>query len=336
MLKVLFRVDDGPGIGAGHLMRCLALAEAIHNQGGCLHLSTVRISALHTGWHAMNAQIHLQKCEIGSSDDLDQTLRHVHELEADWLVVDGYGFSTAWLDTAAAKCPVLCLDDLGNRDAAVQLILNQNPGSDLRHGATYRRCGCALLGLDWFLLRQAWREIQPAAEPHRMLLTLGGEDPNNRMIELMRALLADGRNFMADVISSAPEAGFRQAEEMSQSRPDRFVVHRGPVDLPALMRRVTVVVSGGGVTPIEAASLGVVPVIVILAENQTLGSEYLVAIGAARAVESGDGAMVSAARLTLDLLGDDVIRLTMAARGRALVDGRGPARVVAAMMEKRG
>ena len=208
MLKVLFRVDDGPGTGAGHLMRCLPLAEAIHDQGGCIHLSTVSMSALNTGWHAMNAQIHLQKRESGSSDDLDQSLRHVRELEADWLVVEVYGFATAWPDAAAAKCPVLCLDDLGTRDAAVPLILNQNPGAEQHRAEAYRRCGRALLGLDWFLLRRAWRQVRYEPQPMHLLLTLDGEDPDNLMLTLMQALLADGCEFVADVVDTAPEAGF--------------------------------------------------------------------------------------------------------------------------------
>lgn len=335
MLKVLFRVDDGPGIGAGHLMRCLALAEAAHEQGWVIRLCTVRASALHADWRDLDMQIHVQQCEVGSADDLEQTLQHVREFDADWLVVDGYGFATAWLDAAAEACRVLSLDDLGNRDAGVRLMLNQNPGAEQRYDLVYSRCGRALLGLDWFLLRRAWREVPHAQEPRRLLLTLGGEDPDNRMLGLMQALLADDREFMADVVSSAPEAGFQQALAMAQRRPDRFTVHRGPVALPPLMQRAAVVISGGGVTPIEAASLGVAPIIVMMADNQKPGAEYMSAAGAARSLEFGDGAMVSAARLALDLLDDDMTRSNMAARGRALVDGAGPARVVAAMMEER-
>lgn len=333
MFKVLFRVDDGPGIGAGHLMRCLALAEAIHEMGGIIHLSTTRMSALHADWRKMNVKIHIQPREIGSQEDLAVTLREVGESSADWLVVDGYGFDTAWLD-ATAVCRVLCLDDLGNRDAAVSLVLNQNPGAENRYVNTYSRCGKALLGLDWFLLRRAWRVAQHAPEPRHLLLTLGGEDPENRMLELMQALLVDGRSFMADVVTSAPEAGFQQAQEIARNRPDRFALHRSPVALPPLMQRASVVISGGGVTPIEAACLGVVPVIAILADNQKPGTEYLAAIGAARAINLDAGGIVAAACLALDLLDDEVARSHMTACGHGQVDGAGPARVVAAMMKE--
>ncbi len=333
-MKLLFRVDDGPGIGAGHLMRCLALAEAVHEQGGVIALSTVRESKLHADWVGLDAQIYVQQREVGSTDDLTLTSRIIREFNADWLVVDGYGFDTVWLDAISAKHPVLCLDDLGNRDAAVRLMMNQNPGAEKRYGLAYSRCSRGLLGLNWFLLRREWHGVQHAPEPRRMLLTLGGEDPDNRIVGLMQALLKDGRGFVADVVSSAPEAGFQQALLMAHGRPDRFTVHRGPVALPLLMRRAAVVVTGGGVTPIEAVSLGVVPVILILADNQKSGAEYLAAAGVARSLEIGDGAMVQVARSALDLLSNDVDRSTMAARGRTMVDGIGPKRLVEALFKE--
>src|SRR5262249_56439759 len=33
-LRVVIRADAGPQIGAGHLMRCLALAQALQDRGG--------------------------------------------------------------------------------------------------------------------------------------------------------------------------------------------------------------------------------------------------------------------------------------------------------------
>jgi spore coat polysaccharide biosynthesis predicted glycosyltransferase SpsG len=94
------------------------------------------------------------------------------------------------------------------------------------------------------------------------------------------------------------------------------------------------VVTGGGVTPIEAVSLGVVPVILILADNQKSGAEYLAAAGVARSLEIGDCAMIEAARSALDLLSNDVDRSTMVARGRAMVDGIGPMRLVEALFKE--
>ncbi len=334
MLDVLFRVDDGPGIGAGHLMRCLALAEAVREQGGTIHLSAIRSSPLHANWGVLDAQIHVQPREVGSHDDFEQTVRCMRMSAADWLVVDGYGFSTAWVDSVASIFRVLCVDDIGDRDPAVKLMLNQNPGAELRYESTYRRSGLTLLGLNWFLLSRAWRQIQHVPQRRCLVLTLGGDDPCNRVLTLMLALLADGRDFIADIVSSAPEAGFQQALGLALSRPDRFVVHRSPAALPALMHRAAIVVSGGGVTPVEAASLGAVPIIVVLAANQRPGAKYLEAAGACRTIELSDTSMVAAARLALDLLDDDTARLTMAARGRSLIDGRGPTRVATAMLEK--
>jgi spore coat polysaccharide biosynthesis predicted glycosyltransferase SpsG len=290
---------------------------------------------MHVVWRDLDAQIYVETREIGRANDMTLTLRHARDFEADWIVVDGYNFGIEWLDALGEQYSVLCLDDLGDRNAAVRLMLNQNAGAEQRYMSAYNRCGRALLGLDWFLLRREWREVQHVPESRRLMLTLGGEDPDNRMLELMSALLADGRPFIADVVSSASEESFQRAMAMALEWPDRFIMHRGPVALPPLLRLAAVVVSGGGVTSIEVASQGVASVIVILAENQKPGAEYLAAAGAVRSVVLGDGAEFQVAQLALDLLDDDMARSNMALRGCAMVDGNGSKRVMATMMDDR-
>lgn len=330
MLKVLFRADDGPGIGAGHLMRCLALAEEIRDRGGMVCLSATRPSVLHADWKNLGAFVEVEERAIASGEDLATTLAIAAAFQADWLVVDGYNFDTAWLDAAAAQCPTLWLDDLGRRDPAVQLVLNQNPGAEQRYGSTYRRCRRSLLGLRWFLLRRAWRTARSNAESGHLLLTLGGEDADNRILDLMHALLADGRSFSADVVSTAPPAGFHETQALARAHPERFSLHRGPVALPPLMARSAVAITGGGVTSIEATYLGTPPVIVILADNQKPGAEYLASIRAALVTTDATDSAKTAS-LALDILHDDVARAGMVERGHSLVDGNGAARLVVEM-----
>lgn len=334
MIDVLFRADDGPGIGAGHLMRCLALAEAVRAAGGRAHLMCRTNSPLHRNWRTDGARVETHDLSIGGREDMEVTARFARTVSADWLVADGYAFDVIWLEALAEGHRVLYLDDLGGRDAAVSLVLNQNAGAEIRYRAAYSRVGRALLGLEWFLLRRGWRALIPRPEPGRLLVTLGGDDRDNLALALMMALLADGCAFHADVVSSAPEAGFQAAFELASAYADRFTLHRAPVDLALLMARASVVVCGGGVTPVEAASLGVPSVIKVLADNQAPGAQTLALEGAARVVAvDGDEGITDVAGLALDLLADDTARAVFAERARALVDGNGAARVVAVMTE---
>lgn len=305
-MKVLFRVDDGPGIGAGHLMRCFALAESVRRAGGDVYLSTMRSSLLHSAWFNIDATIYIEPRTIGSQLDLNITQSLAKNIKADWLVIDGYSFDESWLNKSENDSHVLYIDDLGEIDPKVSIILNHNPGAEVRYRQSYTQCGKALLGLKFFLIRQAWRDLCYRPEPMRLLITLGGDDQDGRTLKVMNALIEDGRDFVADVVSSAPDDGFFKESELAQSYPERFILHRGPVSLPELMYRASTVICGGGVTSIEAVSIGIFPVIVILAENQKPSAEYLETRNVARTMSIlDDSNNLDAAHLALDILSDN-------------------------------
>ena len=335
MIRVVFRVDAGSGIGAGHMMRCLALAEALCLRGGFVALLTASSSPLPAGWSALDAEV--RRCpsaDLGGPVDLAMTAALAAEVKADWVVVDGYHFDVPWLDALGHSWRLLYLDDLGERDAAATVVLNQNAGAESRYCDAYRRCQRSLLGLEWFLLGSAWRDVQHTPEARRLLLTLGGSGGVGLMLALMRAMLAHGGRFFADVVIPAPPAEAAELMRFARDHADRFKVEEGPLPLPPMMARAAVVICGGGVTPVEVLSLGAVPVILMLAENQVPGSRQLAAMGAARIVPAHDDAVVAAARMAQELLDDGPALLAMVAAGRRLVDGRGAERVVQVMMRE--
>jgi len=330
MLRVLFRVDDGPGIGAGHLKRCFALAEEICSLGGCIRLLTTKPSVLHDEWVELGSEIHvLNQCGIGSNLDLEQVKLQISSFDADWLVVDGYAFSLSWLNSASKHCKLLFVDDLGEIDPSVELLINHNPGAEMRYSKTYTRCNNSLLGLEYFLLRREWREIVVKPEPYRLVITLGGEDPNNHTFRLMKSLLMDARPFIADVVSSAKGRNLEKISALVKEHPDYFTLHKGSVSLPLLFRRAHLALTAGGVTSIEALSIGLIPVVIVLAENQKPGIDYLNSSGNIIAVLYEDEcSMDTAARFALDLLCDDQKRLSLSKRTQSMIDGFGPSRIV--------
>lgn len=332
MIRVLFRVDAGPGIGAGHMMRCLALAEALCACGGTVALLTVSTSPLPAGWSALGAEIHRSAAtELGNANDLAFTCAFAEEFESDWVVADGYHFTASWLEALGRSRRLLYLDDLGQCDAATTLVLNQNAGAEDRYRNCYQQSKCSLLGLDWFLLGSAWRDIRHAPESRRLLLTLGASSSAALMLALMRALIVEGDQFVADVVVTAPAAEIEELMNFASDHADRFNVEQGPLPLAPLMARAAVVICGGGVTPVEALSLGAVPVILMLGENQIPGSQQLAAMGVAHAIAADDIGVAAAARIALDLLDDESTRVCMAESGRRMIDGKGAERVVQVM-----
>lgn len=333
MIKVLFRADAGPGIGSGHVMRCLALAEEICANGGTVGLISAGDSPLPLDWAKLNAVIRmLPHIKPGTREDLAVTSAIAEEFEANWLVVDGYDFSTSWLDEIGCTHRLMYFDDLGNRNAAAALVLNQNAGAEKRYSLSYSRSQRALLGLNWFLLGSVWHGEVHQPLPRRLLITLGGGGGTAPVLALMRALVEYGADFVAEVVIPASSDGVEEVLQIAQKHKEHFVIQQGPVPMPPLMRQVAVVICGGGVTPLEALSLGVVPVIVVLAENQAPGSHYLEELNAVNTVVANEVGLRMAAQKAVDLLDDEDSRQLMTTNGRGLVDCKGAYRVVEIMM----
>jgi len=303
MNDFLFRVDDGPGVGAGHLMRCLALAEEICQSGGSVHVLATRPSVLHDRWRALGAEVMIRDCRIGSEEDLAFTLQLASQVDASWMIVDGYGFTVDWLDVVGLASKTLCLDDVGERDPSVALVLNHNPGAELRYVERYRRCGQALLGSDWFLLRNEFKPQIRSPEHGQILVCLGGEDSDNRTMRVMQALLADsGPDVWVDVVCNAPPAEMAAVSELALSTGGRFQVYAGPLPLAPLMGRARVMICGGGVTAVEALSMGLEVVAVVLADNQAAGMVYLAHAGMLHVVHAVGDWAVDAAHAALEKL----------------------------------
>jgi UDP-2,4-diacetamido-2,4,6-trideoxy-beta-L-altropyranose hydrolase len=334
MTDLLFRVDGGPGIGAGHLMRCLSLAQAAAEQGWRSHLALSRETELPPAWATLAASAHVLGHPAGSEADLEATAELANRLGAAWVVADHYAFGVAFLDRLAPAVPrLLLIDDLGARDAAVALVLNPNPGADSRCRDRYARASQTLLGADWFLLRAAIAAAEPAPEPGRVLISFGADDAANLALAFVQRVIAAGIALRADVVCTAPGDGLARLREATAAAPGDWNIHAGPLEIAPLMARAALLVCAGGGTASEAASLGIPSVIVVRADNQRPGAQALAEIGAAWLAGEGTEALPEALTAMRRLLDNDDLRTRMGSAGRRLIDGAGARRVVEAMRQ---
>src|SRR5205085_6598585 len=126
---LLFRADADPRMGTGHIMRCLALAQAWQDAGGraaCLTAS--RLEALNARLIAESVSVIPLSSQPGNDADADETRETAVRLGARWVVVDGYHFSGAFQARVRQQGRrVAALDDYGHTDwYAADLVVNQN------------------------------------------------------------------------------------------------------------------------------------------------------------------------------------------------------------------
>jgi len=335
---LLFRADASATLGTGHVMRCLALAQAWRQAGGrAVFLQAATTPALTRRLHEEGGASEPLAAAPGGADDAAATIRQAHACGAAWVVGDGYQFDAAWQQQVrAAGLRLLLLDDYGHAEHYhADLVLNQNLSAD---AALYARRDPAtrlLLGPRYALLR---REFTAAARPARdcsaparkVLVTLGGSDPDNVTAKVLAAVARlPGIEVCVVIGGSNPHRATLLAA--AAAHPAVRCAVDAP-DLPGLMAWADVAVTAGGATLWEAAFLGLPSVVVVLAANQAPAVDRLHAEGTIVALGQADArAVPDIGRAVAALFAAPAQRLQMSARARALVDGHGAERVLAEM-----
>jgi spore coat polysaccharide biosynthesis predicted glycosyltransferase SpsG len=196
-----------------------------------------------------------------------------------------------------------------------------------------------LLGPRYALLREefwAWRDWQRPAHdrPPRLLLSLGGSDPDDVTGGVLRALIKGSRRaWTCLVLAGALNPHLAALTQLAATHPGRFELATVSTRMPDEMAAADLAISAGGSTCWELAFMGLPNLVITLAENQEQSGPALAACGVS--VNLGWHRQLTDAALAAavdDLLADVARRHDMSARGRALVDGWGASRVVENML----
>lgn len=336
---LLIRADDSPAIGAGHAMRCLALAQEWLRRGGRAVFAQAEGSA------AFRQRLAAEKIDLvaldaapGSPEDARQTIEQARACGAPWLVADGYRLGAEW--QAAIKAGGLRLLMLDDREISgpfsADIILNQNVANCGPHYASHAPGAKLLLGPRHALLRREFlaradwrREIPERAS--KVLVTFGGSDPDNVTARVVEALARIEAIEIAVVIGGGNP--HRPALEALAARsPGSVRLEVNSTRMPELMAWADVAVSAAGSTSWELAFMGLPALLCVVAPNQTDIAAVLAAEGAVLNLGTREALDTDLLVFRLQaLLADPAGRRRMSEQGRSLVDGHGPARVVAAL-----
>lgn len=279
----VFRADASAAIGGGHIVRCVALAEALREAGWRTALAT-RPDTIRT----VPAAGTMERIALpeGRPGEEPTALADALPDGCDLLVVDHYGWTRAEEQVCRRFARrVAVLDDFAAAPHDADIVLDPTPGrSPSTYAGLVRPDAALLAGAAWAPLRRAIAEAR-AARPRttlrRLLVTLGMTDPANATGRVLAALGASGVACDIDVLlgSSAPHR-----EAVAAMLPANATLHLDPPDLPAIVVRADLAIGAGGVSALERACLGVPSLLVEIADNQRPAIAGLVAAGAGRAL----------------------------------------------------
>jgi UDP-2,4-diacetamido-2,4,6-trideoxy-beta-L-altropyranose hydrolase len=344
-MHLLIRADASVHIGTGHVMRCLALAQAWMQQGGqAIALMTKTTSALESRLTSESVQVLHLESVAGSQKDARETVQIAQRVGAIWVVVDGYQFSAEYQRILKENgLQLLVLDDYGHAEHYwADIVLNQNISADISLYPNREPYTQLLLGPRFALLRQefwdwqGWQRQIPAIA-RKILVTLGGSDPDNvtlKVIQALQQVQIDDLQVVAVVGASNPH--FEALLKAVESSQHSIRLERNVTNMPKLMAWADIAISGGGSTCWELAFMGLPSLTLILAKNQQVIAEKLDAIGLA--INSGWHSEISTEHLAeqisqpLSLL---QLRTDMSNTSYALVDGEGSERILMYLKDKK-
>ena len=338
--SLLIRADANAHKGTGHLMRCLALAQGWRGRGGrATFVTACESDGLRQRLSDEGFQVITLERPYPDPADWEIASEVLAAHPAAWVALDGYHFdSTYQRQIREAGHPLLVIDDTAHLDHYyADVVLNQNIHAE-RLDYSCEPHTRLLLGTRYALLRSeflAWRgwqrEIPEVAR--RVLVTLGGSDPDNQTLKVIRALRqVDVDDLEAVVVVGASNPHFDELQ--SAIRDSQFAVRlvQNVTNVPELMAWADVAVSAGGSTCWELAFMGLSFIGLVLAENQQAIAEGLDVAGVA--VNLGWGSNILPVHISADLeqlIHDQPRRRQMSHAGQELIDGNGSGRVVTAM-----
>jgi UDP-2,4-diacetamido-2,4,6-trideoxy-beta-L-altropyranose hydrolase len=341
-MNLLLRADASLRMGTGHTMRCLALAQAWQDAGGRAVFAALEIpSAILSRLQAEAVDVAAISADAGSAQDAEQTLAVAKEHEAEWIAVDGYQFGAGYQSSLkAAGVKVLFLDDYGHaRPYSTDMVLNQNVSADeaaYSDRASYTRL---LLGPKYALLRRefsGWREWarEIPAQCRRLLVTMGGSDPQNVTSRVTEALRLARLDVETTVIAGGSNPHSEHLQNVAAKSGLRVNVLRDAVNVAELMASADAAISAAGSTCWELCALGLPALLIDVSANQTPLAVELARRGCAVHVGSHDVAPEKIADALRRLGANQPLREEMSRRSRELVDGEGARRVVSALRNR--
>lgn len=359
-MKVAFRVDSSVEMGAGHLMRCLTLANALHADGASCDF-VCRAHMGNIAEYVQRAGHRLQMlpfvpgdlgCPDGADEnawfeerwkkDAEETKRALASTHYDWLVVDHYALEARWereMDQVSSR--LMAIDDLANRPHACDLLLDQGleraiadyaalipPSARLLLGSEY-----ALLRPEFRLLREYSMRRRARAELKRIIISIGGFDQNNDTGRVLDALASTGARsgLSVSVVMGRRSPHLESLYQQVDRHPLHCEVRVGVTDMAAMMAECDLAIGAAGGSAWERCALGVPSIVLVVAENQRANAAAIEAANAAIVLPPMGAWTAGDLMEALQRLSSMEVRAFYSKSAADLVDGHGADRVKAAM-----
>lgn len=305
MLKVLFRVDGNSQIGLGHLMRCLVLAQVLHDEKHdivfAVSQATLPFCQNKYSW----IKTWLVVPDLDPAGETSWLSAQCDEQQIDWLVLDGYQFDLFYRSEFSNRIFKLAVFDDTNSSGQldVDMVINWAPGAAQLNYSQSAPDAILCIGEEYRLLRREFGTIENKNWHKRdaLLVMFGASDPLNLTLPVLEAL----ENLLATMpIVVVTGAAYTRVKELNcfSAASQLNIRHLHDCqNIAEVMCQSRLAVSAAGGSQFELLCCATPAILVLLAENQRYASQSAAQQGWCRVVESGKVSVPELAKNVVDL-----------------------------------
>ncbi len=337
-MKIFFRADASPSMGSGHIMRCIALAQACraHGAAGVTFITSCHDKALKQRILKEGFELLTIPMPHPEPSDLKKTLKILSDSNGSWLILDGYHFVSEYqLQLLDSGCHLLVIDDTNHLpEYHCDILLNQNiNASELNYSCDKNTI--RLLGSKYVMLRQEFLHFRNSSRiipgnTRKILVTMGGSDPDNTTLKVINALnMLESPELDVKIVAGPLNPHLKSLRNILSASAFKSCLLTFAKNMPELMAWADLAISAGGSTCWELAYMGLPAVVLVIAENQHRIAEGLHEKGAVVNLGLFNKVSVDHIANTVNaLLLDLSMRKNMAHKAKKTVDGSGGRRVI--------
>ncbi len=317
-------------IATGHVMRCLAVADAAKK----LNKDTTFILADNCATDILTARGYSYIVLNTQWDDMESEIDILEKLIKDegikTLLVDSYMVTPKYLSELKKMVKTVYIDDLNSFNYPVDAVIcYANYYKKFKYENNYRNVEL-LLGTQYAPLREEFvkleeKIIKPNVE--NLLLLSGGADPYDVLRQLLNTIDVEVYKRI-DVICGKYYQNFEKLlDRYRQSK--KIYIHKAVDDMWNYMKKADIVVSAGGTTLYELCACGTPVISYSLADNQ-LGNvlqfdeeQIIDYVGDVR----DSGTIFKIDEYLRKYYSDEKLRSERSKKMRQVVDGKGAERI---------
>lgn len=331
-MKIFIRADASEIIGTGHIFRMLVLAKKLKSRGH-------KVVFLCRGLKGLPRQRILKEGfgiifvpSRGSlANEKKFIVRKITEQKFSWFIVDHYGAKEDYyLFLQENGVKTLAVDDVNKTRFPVDVLLNQNVNAS----AHQYRCAqntVRLLGCRYALVSDVYQRSRPKVgirkRLKRVLVFLGGADPKNQTLKVIKGLARTKKKIKADIVLGSANKFRPLIEKYLYKNRLKWPIHQDLSDLADLMLKNDLAIGAGGSVSWQLATLKMPMILMPIAENQIGVAQALAKKGAAIYAGWHRHVREEKIRRLIDRIDNKTLK-KMSRRSAKLCDGKGASRVV--------